>query len=410
LEKTVGRTASGSQVFALHTALSHVEPRLSENERVLTAEVEDLKLIHALSLRLADANTLSDVLLDVLQTAANLVDARLGSVQLLTPEGKLGMIGQVGFGDSILDQFAFVSLEDCSTCAVALQRRSRVIVHDLRADADFSEIAASLRSYGAVGAVSTPVLDKIGKVLAMISVYWLDEHEPTDRELRALDLCAELAGRHVERSVAAGTLRDREQRQTLLMGELAHRGKNLLSVIQAIAGQSLRGDRTLDEAREVFIGRLGALAKTYDTLTDESPESVQLNDVVSAGLSSHSERASIRGPAVVVPAKNAQTLALVLHELATNAAKYGALSIPSGRIEVTWEVAGTGSNNERFLLEWTEINGPPADAPTRQGFGSVIITSVVGSELNCVPAMEFTQDGFRYRLECSLGTLTCKNP
>jgi two-component sensor histidine kinase len=381
-----------------------MEPHLSNTER-LTAEVEDLKRIHNLSLRLAEANTLNDVLLDVLRTAAGLVDARLGSVQLLNPDGKLDMIGQIGFGDSVLDQFATVSLEDCSTCAVALKRRSRVTVRDLRTDRDFTEIASALRSHGAVGAVSTPILDKAGEVLAMFSVYWLDAHEPDDRELGVLDLCAELAGRHVERSVVARALRDHDQRQALLMRELAHRGKNLLSVIQAIATRSLRGERTLDEAREVFIGRLGALANTYNTLTDETPESVQLLDVVSAGLRSHSERSHIQGPAIVVPARKAQTLALVIHELATNAAKYGALSTPSGRVEVRWEITKTDDDDGRFSLEWSETGGPLTDPPTRQGFGSVIITSVVGSELKCEPTMQYRERGFQYHLECQLSAL-----
>lgn len=385
--------------------LSRVMPHLSETERVLRAEVEDLKHIHDLSLRLAAADTLADVLLDVLRTAASLVDARLGSVQLLTPEGTLGMIGQIGFGDGILDQFATVTLADCSTCAVALKRRSRVCVRDLRTDHDFTEIAAALRSYGAASAVSTPILDKTGNVLAMFSVYWLEEHEADERELRALDLCAELAGRHVERNVAANALRERDQRHSLLMRELAHRGKNLLAVIQAIASRSLRGTRTLDEARDVFIGRLGALANTYNTLTDEAPESVQLHDIASAGLKFYSERAAADGPSIVVPARNAQTLALAIHELATNAAKYGALSAASGRVEVAWEITRAASGEERFSLRWAESGGPSIDHPVEPGFGSVILTSVVGKELKCVPTMEYRPDGFRYHLECALTTL-----
>jgi GAF domain-containing protein len=229
---------------------SGVEARLSDSERQLAAEVEDLKRLHALSLRLTASSTLADVLNDVLRTAASLVDARLGSVQLLAPEGSLGMVGQIGFGESILDEFAVVRLEDCSTCVVALQRRSRVAVRDLRSDPKFTEIAAALRSYGAVAAVSTPVLDSGGKVLAMFSVYWLEEHEPSDRELRVLDLCADLAGRHIERSVA--------------------------------------------EALSERAARLQALANTYRTLTDEAPESAQLHEIVSAGQKSHSEQADIR--------------------------------------------------------------------------------------------------------------------
>jgi len=196
-------------------------------------------------------------------------------------------------------------------------------------------------------------------------------------------------------------MRDHEQRQTLLMRELAHRGKNLLQVVQSIARRSLRGERTLDEAREVFIGRLGALASTYSTLTEDSPESVQLTDIVTAGLRSHGERITVRGPAILVPARTAQTLALVIHELATNAAKYGALSVSTGRVEVAWEIA-----TDQFLLTWSEIDGPPVQPPKKRGFGSVIVTSAIGNELNCEPTLEFRQSGFQYQLDCSLSALS----
>ena len=376
-------------------------PYLSDNERLLSAEIEDLKTIHGLSLRLSEASTLSEGLIDVLRTAALLVDASLGSVQLLNDNGELEMIGQVGFGADILEQFAVVTLRDCSTCAVALNRRARVAVCDLRTDRDFTEIAAALRSYGAVGAVSTPILDKAGKVLAMFSVYWTEQHEPDDRELSGLDLCAELAGRHVERSIAARALRDHEERQTLLMRELAHRGKNLLQVIQSIARRSLDGERTLDEAREIFIGRLGALANTYSTLTEKAPESVQFKDIVTAELRSLGERINIDGPGILIPPKKAQTLALVIHELATNAAKYGALSIWTGRVEVTWGIA-----NNRFFLKWVEIDGPVTQQPQKTGFGSLIIKSVIGSELKCEPTLEYGPSGFQYQFDCSLSALT----
>jgi two-component sensor histidine kinase len=374
---------------------------LSNTEQQLAAEVEDFRQVHGLGLRLGEASTLADGLMDVLKTAALLVDASLGSVQLLNGDGQLEMIGQIGFGVSILDEFAVVTLKDCSTCAVALTRRARVVVRDIRRDHDFSQIAAALRSYGVVGAVSTPILDKSGNVLAMFSVYWPEEHEPDDRELAGLDLCAELAGRHVERSVAAKALHDHEQRQVLLMRELAHRGKNLLQVIQSIARRSLTGERTLDEAREVFIGRLDALSNTYSTLTEESAESVHLTDIVTAELRSHGERINVRGPAVSVPAKKAQSLALVIHELATNAAKYGALSVPTGRVEITW-----GITNDEFFLVWLEIDGPSVEPPRKPGFGSVIITYVIGSELRCEPTLDYQKSGFRYRFDCTLAALT----
>jgi two-component sensor histidine kinase len=131
-----------------------------------------------------------------------------------------------------------------------------------------------------------------------------------------------------------------------------------------------------------------------------------LYDIVSGGLKSIGERADIGGPVVLVPAKNAQTLSLVFHELATNAAKHGALSVESGRITVTWELLRNGSAEERIRFNWSETGGPPANPPARKGFGSVIITTVVGAELNCVPTMEYAEGGFQYQLECSLRTLT----
>jgi two-component sensor histidine kinase len=381
----------------LPVTAANIEPLLHEGERRIAIELEDLQRLHALSLRLASNGDVAAALVDVLRTAATLVGVPLGSTQLLTPEGALGMVGQVGFGDIIIDQFGIVRIEDCSTCAVALQQRSRVIVRDLRADPQFTEIAAALRSYGVVAAVSTPLLDSVGNVMAMFSLYWQEEHEPTERELRILDLCADLAGRHVERSKA-------EARQRLLMHELAHRGRNLVSVIQAVAIRTLSGERTLTEARDAFVGRLQALANTYNTLTDETPEIAQLDKIVSAELKSFSERARIRGPYVVVSAKVAQTLSLVVHELATNAAKYGALSVQSGRLDVAWEIA-TQNDREVFLFKWSETGGPVVKPPARKGFGSVIMTSVVGSELACAPTMEYHQDGFQYQLECSLGAL-----
>lgn len=385
--------------FASLPIVTPPEPRMSDGDRQLVAEVEDLRRIHALSLRLATAHTLSEVLADVLQTAAGLARAPLGSVQVMTPSGELGMVDQVGFGNSIVDEFRLVRLEDCTTCSTALKRRSRVAVRNMRTDPNFTEIASALHAYGAVAAVSTPVLDSGRNVLAMLSLYWREEHVPDERELRVLDLCADLAGRHVERSAA-------EARQALLMRELAHRGKNLLAVVQAIATRTLRGERTLDDARKALGGRLQALAKSYDALTDEAVASAQIEDVMAAGLESFGEHVVMRGPAISVPAKTAQTLSLVVHELATNAVKYGALTVASGRIEIEWKITGDPGAERRFSLAWLESGGPAAMPPARKGFGSVILTTIVGAELKCAPALEYAPQGFRYRLECALNALT----
>jgi PAS domain S-box-containing protein len=193
-----------------------------------------------------------------------------------------------------------------------------------------------------------------------------------------------------------------EERQHLLMRELAHRGKNLLAVVQSIASRSLSGNVTLAQARAAFQGRLQALARTYGTLTDEAFEGASLEELVRGELEAFADRATVAGPAIMLTARAAQTLALVVHELATNAAKYGALSAAGGRLSVAWSVTGDG-DLRIFRLDWTERNGPAAQAPGTRGFGTTLVSSVAGSEFRCKPELTYGPDGFRYVLETRLG-------
>lgn len=192
-----------------------------------------------------------------------------------------------------------------------------------------------------------------------------------------------------------------EERQRVLMRELAHRGKNLLAVIQSIAGRTLTGTRTLAQAREAFNGRLQALATTYGSLTEEAFEGAPLEEIVAAELKSFSGRVHIEGPRVMLSAKVAQTFALIVHELATNAAKYGALSALTGSLEVTWHLS-TGGGDRRFVFDWIETGGPPAQPPSRRGFGTTLITTVAGAELKCVPQLSYDAEGFRYSIDAPL--------
>jgi PAS domain S-box-containing protein len=195
-----------------------------------------------------------------------------------------------------------------------------------------------------------------------------------------------------------------EQRQHNMMLELAHRGKNLLAVIQSIANRTLTGDRSLADARRVFTGRLHALAKTYGSLTDEAFEGAPLDEIIRAELHSFSDQVRIDGPRIMLAAKVAQTFALVVHELATNAAKYGALSAEQGSLDVGWRLAG-GGNDRKLVFEWTESGGPPAKPPTRSGFGSTLISAVAGREFKTTPQIGYTEAGYRYRFEAPLKAL-----
>jgi PAS domain S-box-containing protein len=161
--------------------------------------------------------------------------------------------------------------------------------------------------------------------------------------------------------------------QRVLIEELNHRVKNTLAMTQAIASQSLRHARSAGDFVESFTGRVQALAKAHSLLTERKLQGAELTDLVREQvlLGIPDERISYAGPTLMLGSQPAVHLALVLHELATNARKYGALSVTGGRLSVKWEVQSNGGRN--LLLEWKESGGPNVTAPATGGFGTTLI-------------------------------------
>lgn len=168
--------------------------------------------------------------------------------------------------------------------------------------------------------------------------------------------------------------KEAEAQQRLLMQELAHRVKNTLAMIQAIASQTLRGATSLETANEAFSARLTALSRAHDLLVAGHRANAPMADIAGSvvGIQGDPARFKIGGPDVVLGPRAALALTLMLHELATNAVKYGALSNPSGIVALSWridEIDGAA----QFRLRWQESGGPPVVAPSRRGFGSRLI-------------------------------------
>jgi PAS domain S-box-containing protein len=195
-----------------------------------------------------------------------------------------------------------------------------------------------------------------------------------------------------------------EQHLQTLLRELSHRGKNLMSVISSIVRWTLSDDRPLIEAREALIGRLIALSKTYETPSKEALRGAALDAVLKTGLESFDGRIHLQGPRILLNDKATQMIALVTHELATNAAKYGALSCPEGQVFVTWELTGDGTGLS-LVFHWREQGGPPVKEPTRRGFGSALISQVAGGEFGCEPELNYSEDGFGYCFKAPLDRL-----
>jgi PAS domain S-box-containing protein len=191
-----------------------------------------------------------------------------------------------------------------------------------------------------------------------------------------------------------------EERQLLLAREVDHRAKNALAVVQSIVGLTKHADPA--QFRAAVTGRIAAMARAHTLLAREGWDGAELRELVEAELAPYlaagaglPERVAIAGPAVALAPGAAQPLAMALHELATNAAKYGALSSPSGRVAIGWEAAPGGG----LRLRWTESGGPALDGPpARRGFGSSVIRNTVERQLGGATRFDWPRSG----LDCAL--------
>lgn len=196
--------------------------------------------------------------------------------------------------------------------------------------------------------------------------------------------------------------KETEERQRLLVNELNHRVKNTLTVIQSIAAVTARSAASATAFSKGLIARIIGIARTHDLLTESHWAGASLSSVLGNELSPYqadgAQRASLRGDYVWLTPKMAVSLGMVLHEMATNAAKYGALSVPDGRIEVTWDLRQEAAGL-MLHLEWSETGGPPVAAPTQQGFGSRLITQSLERDLAGRVQMDFRPEGLRVTLD-----------
>jgi len=195
-------------------------------------------------------------------------------------------------------------------------------------------------------------------------------------------------------------LRSLKDRQQVMMAELQHRTRNLLAVVQSIASQTIRNSKSVEAFGNEFAGRLRSLSRVQSILASTDHGDVDLRTLVTAELDAHAEQGlglgkiTIDGPPVALPAISAQAFGLALHELATNAVKYGALAQPSGKLGVTWKVEDDGAK-ARVQLEWQEsgVQMPPLGSSPRKGYGTELIERALPYQLRAKTRLEFRPDG-----------------
>jgi PAS domain S-box-containing protein len=218
---------------------------------------------------------------------------------------------------------------------------------------------------------------------------------PADIMLSPIEIEQRLVVLAVVRDI---TERKREEAHLqLLMREVNHRAKNILSVVQAIANQTVAS--SLNDFISRFTERIQSLSASHSLLVRSAWKNVPLAELVRLQLAHFEDllksRIAANGPDLKITAPAAHVVGLALHELATNAGKYGALSTTTGHVDIRWQVDG-----DLFAMSWTERDGPPVTPPQRHGFGTVVIDSLVKQSLGGEVQLDFAPAGLAWRVSC----------
>jgi PAS domain S-box-containing protein len=249
------------------------------------------------------------------------------------------------------------------------------------------------KGFGFRSAFAFPVTSE-GKTVAVIEFFGRETSEPDAELLLTVRTLGEQIGRVLERIGTA-------EHQRLLLNELNHRVKNTLAVVQGVASQTFKGDAASPDARRAFDNRLSALAAAHDVLTGKKWESASIRDIISRaglGCGASGQRWRAAGPDIQLRPRAAVALAMALHELCTNAVKYGALSGDSGGVEISWRISAENT----LRLVWAEAGGPRVRQPEARGFGSKMIERALASELGGSVDLRFDEEGVQCVIEAPL--------
>lgn len=198
-----------------------------------------------------------------------------------------------------------------------------------------------------------------------------------------------------------------QERQQFLTRELEHRAKNLFAVIQSIVDRTLIKGQTIAEAKEVLVGRLNALAQAHALLAEAAWQGAPLAEIIQRVFAGFSKRFDLSGCDIVLNTPATQQFALAIHELATNATKYGALSVPNGRVSIECDVR-PANGDKTFTFLWKETCGPTVSAPKRKGFGSAILLDGA-KQFGAHVALNYEPEGLHYELRLPLSAVEATN-
>ncbi|KQP40968.1 PAS domain S-box protein [Methylobacterium sp. Leaf104] len=377
-----------------------------------TAMIEDIteekrtearrEALIGLSDRLRDLHTHVDVVAATAESLGRtLAVARAGYAQV-DPGGQIASLNPDWTAEGVADPNIALGLPTASrsTLAASVDRLGRgdiISVADVAATPERVDDPEGYARLGMRAVIKVPVLRR-GRLVGILYVL--------DREPRAWSAGEIAFAREVADRAWGGLTRiEADEQQRTLNRELSHRLKNTLAMVQAIASQTLRSVTDIEAAKEALAARLIALGKAHDILLSGAHESAEMEAVMRGALSIHDDRQPgrfhVSGPPVLLGSKAALALALMLHELATNAAKYGALSVPDGRVTLDWSL-DDGAAGTIVRLIWSEMDGPGVTPPTHKGFGSRLIERGLVGAVGGTVSLEYLPGGLVCRVVAPL--------
>ena len=340
---------------------------------------------------------------EILTRAAELVatglDVGRAKVLQLLPGGKELLVrAGVGWRPGVVGAARF-GADGHSPAGYALSHDRPVVSPNLDAETRF-EIPQMLVDHGIRSMVNVIIAGDDGP-FGVLEVDAAEQRDFSDDDIAFLSTYANLLAAAVERTRSHRSLKESNREQKVLVQELAHRVKNMLGVVQSLASQTSADHPAARTFQEAFLGRLKAFARAEDLGFEDGAQTVDLSRLVARSVEPFEEKARSRilpdGPPVRLPARTGRVLGLVLHELATNATKYGALSVPEGRVDISWSTEPAADAN-RVRLRWIERDGPAVEASGHQGFGTKLVTTLPGYELGGEAQLDFARDGLKYQL------------
>ncbi len=388
IELSITRATNSSGAVFVGFIRNITERRLAEAK--IVRQALESRLMFDIASMAAESESLESALQRALEAICQITAWPVGHA-FVVPPGNLNLLHSTGVwveneeGAAARLKEATASMTFVSGLGLpgrVLQSGEPLWVTDTQAEDNFPRKGLGFR-----GAFAFP-LKAEGRTVAVLEFFSEAQAPPEPGMLLTVRAIGEQVGRVFERK------RTHDHRN-LLLHELNHRVKNILSVVQAVAQQTFRRSESIEEASEVLRGRFMAIARAQDALVSQNAGGATLADVIKGALDGSGvslDNVTLNGPDLHVSHTNAVTVSLAIHELCTNAYKYGALSVEGGRVDIRWEL-GDISGAKPFLFEWRETGGPTVSPPRRKGFGSSLLERGLAAQLGGEISLDYDPAG-----------------